>query len=444
AVKTKLGLKPKDVKSGCVAAKSANYFCDYVSHEIMKDPAFGKTKKERETLLYRGGLTIKTTLDPRLQKEAEKETTKTIPADDSSNMGSAIVTVEPGTGNILAMAQNKKYGSDPDDSSYTTYNLTAGRSMGGTNGFQGGSTMKPYTAIAWLEDGRHMWDKVNAQRRLYDANFHWKASCMPKGYVTVDGGYEPKNFDAGFRKPMTADYGLYWSINTATVNEASQLDLCKIADVTERVGLLNAATGKPITGANPSFVIGADPITPLAQATAFATFANKGEYCKNRALTSVTDAAGNSYKVPGESCEQVIDEQVIANLNGTLKRIAGTRVAKGTIDKPIAGKTGTNNTASSTWFVGYSTGMATAAWTGRFDGNAQIKGVEINGKRYSNPDSSTLAAPLWLEYTKDVIDYYPAKGFGSKDSKPGKSPDHSDSPDNGPAGDAGDDNNDDD
>ncbi|MDN6331641.1 MAG: transglycosylase domain-containing protein [Micrococcaceae bacterium] len=444
AVKTKLGLKPKDVKSGCVAAKSANYFCDYVSHEIMKDPAFGKTKKERETLLYRGGLTIKTTLDPRLQKEAEKETTKTIPADDSSNMGSAIVTVEPGTGNILAMAQNKKYGSDPDDSSYTTYNLTAGRSMGGTNGFQGGSTMKPYTAIAWLEDGRHMWDKVNAQRRLYDANFHWKASCMPKGYVTVDGGYEPKNFDAGFRKPMTADYGLYWSINTATGNEASQLDLCKIADVTERVGLLNAATGKPITGANPSFVIGADPITPLAQATAFATFANKGEYCKNRALTSVTDAAGNSYKGPGESCEQVIDEQVIANLNGTLKRIAGTRVAKGTIDKPIAGKTGTNNTASSTWFVGYSTGMATAAWTGRFDGNAQIKGVEINGKRYSNPDSSTLAAPLWLEYTKDVIDYYPAKGFGSKDSKPGKSPDHSDSPDNGPAGDAGDDNNDDD
>ncbi len=441
AVKTKLGLKPKAVKSGCVAAKTANYFCDYVSHEILKDPAFGKTKKERETLLYRGGLTIKSTLDPRLQKEAEKETKKVIPANDSSNMGSAIVTVEPGTGNILAMAQNKKYGSEPENSAYTTYNLTAGRSMGGTNGFQGGSTMKPYTAIAWLEDGRHMWDKVNAARESYGPEFHWKASCMPKGYVSLDPpGYPVGNFSRGYKKRMTVEYGLYWSINTATVNEASQLDLCKIADVTERVGLLNASTGKPLTGSNPSFVIGSDPITPLAQATAFATFANKGEYCKNRALTSVTDASGNSYKVPGESCEQVIDEQVIANLNGTLKRIAGKRVAKGSISQPIAGKTGTNNSASSTWFVGYSTGMATAAWTGRFDGNAEIAGVLINGKRYANPDSSTLAAPLWLDYTKDVIDYYPAEGFGSKDSKSGKSADSSDSPNNGPAGGNGDNN----
>lgn len=443
ALKTKLGLKPKAVKSGCVAAKTANNFCDYVAHEFLKDPAFGKTEKDRESLLYRGGLTIKTTLDPRLQKEAEKETRKVIPAGDSSNMGSVIVTVEPGTGNVLAMAQNKKFGSEPDNSAYTTYNLAAGRSMGGTNGFQGGSTMKPYTAIAWLEDGRHMWDQVNAARDSYGPEFHWKASCMPKGYVSLDPpGYPVGNFSKGYKKRMTVDYGLYWSINTATVNEASQLDLCKIADVTKRVGLLNASTGKPMTGANPAFVIGSDPITPLAQATAFATFANKGEYCKNRVLTAVTDSSGNSYKVPGESCEQVIDEQVIANLNGTLKRIAGTRVAKDTISQPIAGKTGTNNSASSTWFVGYTTGMATAAWTGRFDGNAEIAGELINGKRYANPDSSTLAAPLWLDYTKDVIDYYPAESFGSKDSKPGKSSDSGDdSSNNDPAGDNGDNSN---
>lgn len=434
AVKTKLGLKTKTLKSGCVAASSANYFCDYVAHLVLKDPAYGKTQAERENLLYRGGLTIKTTLDPRLQKKAEKETPKVIPAGDSSNMGAAIVTVEPGTGNILAMAQNKKYGSAPEDSSYTTYNFNVARDMGGTNGFQGGSTMKPYTALAWLEDGRKMSDTVNAARSSYGSEFKWKASCTSKGYVQLDPpGWEPKNFSAGYRKRMTVDYGLYWSINTATVNEASQLDLCKIANVTERVGLVNAGTGKPITGANPSFILGSEPITPLAQATAFATFANKGEYCENRALESVTDAAGNSYKVPGISCEQVIEPGVIDSLNGTLKKIASQRVAKGSISQPIAGKTGTNNSASSTWFVGYTTGMATAAWTGRFDGNADIFGVEINGKSYENPDSSTFASPLWMSYMKDVIDYYPAEGLGKAPKKSSDSGDSS-SPDD--AGDA--------
>lgn len=442
AVKTKLGLKVKNLKSGCVAASTANYFCDYVAHAILKDPAYGKTQAERENLLYRGGLTIKTTLDPRLQKQAEKQTPKIIPADDSSNMGSAIVTVEPGTGNILAMAQNKKYGSEPDNKDYTTYNFNVSRDMGGTNGFQGGSTMKPYTTIAWLEDGRKMSDIVDAGVRNYGGpNYHWKTSCSPKGYVTVGGhGYNPKNFDKGFYKRMTVDKGLYWSINTATVKEASELDLCKIADVTKRAGLLDASTGKPLSGLNPSFVLGSEPITPLAQATAFATFANKGEYCENRALESVTDSAGNSYKVPAVSCEQVIEPGVIDQLNGTLTKIAGQRVAKGSISQPIGGKTGTTNGASSTWFVGYTTGMATAAWTGRFDGNAPIFNVPINGKSYANPDSSTFASPLWMNYMKNVIDYYPAESLGkaksSSDSGDSTSGDGSTN-DNGNNGDNG-------
>lgn len=435
AVKTDLGLKPKDLKSGCYGASSANYFCDYVAKLILKDPAYGKTEKAREALLYRGGLTIKTTLDPRLQKEAEKETAKTIPANDSSNMGSAIVTVEPGTGNILAMAQNKKYGAIPDNKSYTTYNFNVGRAMGGTNGFQGGSTMKPYTALAWLENGGKMTDQVNAARTHYGPDFKWKASCTEKGYVRVgDKGYNPKNFSRGFEKRMTVDYGLYWSINTATVNEASQLDLCKIANVTERVGLKDASTDKPIAGVNPSFVLGAVPITPLAQATAFATFANKGEYCQNRALESITDSEGNSYQVPGISCDQVIEPSVVNSLNGTLTRIAGKRVAKGNIDQPIGGKTGTSNGAASTWFVGYSTGMSTAAWVGRFDGNKDIFGVLINGQRYANPDSSTFASPLWVNYAKDVIDYYPAESLHASTKK---SSDSAGAPESGSSDDSG-------
>ncbi|WP_345600425.1 penicillin-binding transpeptidase domain-containing protein, partial [Thermocatellispora tengchongensis] len=150
----------------------------------------------------------------------------------------------------------------------------------------------------------------------------------------------------------------YWSINTATAAQASQLDLCDIADATERLHLVDGVTGEPQNPANPSFSLGTTNVTPLAQASAFAALANEDEYCAPRALLSVKDAAGNKYKVPGEDCEDALEPDVVANLNGTLSKIAGQRIAKGTINVPIAGKTGTNNGASSTWFVGYTTGVA--------------------------------------------------------------------------------------
>ncbi|NKX49408.1 penicillin-binding protein, partial [Arthrobacter deserti] len=67
AVKSVLGLNVKQVQSGSVAAKFAAYFCNYVRHVILQSDAFGKNADERAKLLARGGLTIKTTLDSRLQ-----------------------------------------------------------------------------------------------------------------------------------------------------------------------------------------------------------------------------------------------------------------------------------------------------------------------------------------------------------------------------------------
>lgn len=435
AVKSKLKLKPSETKSGCIAATSGAYFCDYVTKLITSDKTFGETKKDRENLLYRGGLTIKTTLDPRLQKSAEKQTARMIPANDKSNIGAAIVTVEPGTGNILAMGQNKSY-SPAEGRQFTEYNFAVESAMGGAGGFQGGSTLKPYTTMAWLESGRTMWETINAPKREWPSSYLWKASCLPRGYTTVGDGWSPANAVNGYPTTMTVDYGLFNSVNTATVAEAAQLDLCDIAGATERLGLLDydqtydwkkgkdTNTAQPISPSNPSFVIGSPRITPLAQATAFATWANNGEFCENRALTSVTDSSGKKYKVKSVSCKQVMSPQVAADLNGTLKKIASQKVAKGQIGYPIAGKTGTNNNANSTWFVGYTTSMASAAWVGRWDENQKLStmDVPINGVTRRWVDSGTFAAPLWTNYMLEVGKLYPANSLGSPTAAPAPEP----------------------
>ncbi|HKS02350.1 MAG TPA: transglycosylase domain-containing protein, partial [Arthrobacter sp.] len=70
AAATGVGLKIRVSKQGCAAATIAPYFCDYVSHLILNNRAYGADTEAREQKLFRGGLTITTTLDSRLQAAA--------------------------------------------------------------------------------------------------------------------------------------------------------------------------------------------------------------------------------------------------------------------------------------------------------------------------------------------------------------------------------------
>ena len=416
--KEPLKLKYKQPKQGCFSANFGPYFCDYVRRQILADETFGKDEDARERLLYRGGLKITTTLDSRLQKIAQKQVENSVPIGDQSGVGATLVSVEPKNGEIKAMAQNTKF-SVENKRGHTAVNFNVDKKWGDSGGFQGGSTLKPYVAIAWLESGRTMGSRVNAQRDVFPQYDTWKASCVEGGQIRIldEGGWKVNNAIANMKKPMTMDYGLYWSINTATVNAAKELDLCKITDVMDRVGLHRADNEEGIDPTTPSFLLGAQPIAPMSQAVGFATFANDGVRCDPRAIRKVTDAAGNSYKVPASKCEQAIDPDVVAQLNTTTKRIASDRIAQGAINFPIAGKTGTNDNESSTWFVGYSKGLSTAAWVGRTTDIKSMVGLNINGVVFRDVWGSIIAGPMWTRYMKEAGPLYDTGAFTSPRQK---------------------------
>src|SRR6185312_7751096 len=109
AVATGVDLNIQPNKLGCVSATRAEYFCDYVTYLIVNDPAYGDSPDARRKLLEQGGLTITTTLDPGLQDAAQAQFENFTPmANNPDRVGQALVTVQPGTGKILAMAQNTK------------------------------------------------------------------------------------------------------------------------------------------------------------------------------------------------------------------------------------------------------------------------------------------------------------------------------------------------
>lgn len=130
AMGTPIKLKVTQPRSGCITAvEGAGFFCDYVRKVFLTDPAFGRTEADRQKLWGVGGLTIKTTLDPKAQAASNQAATSRVNKTDK--IADAVVQVQPGTGRILAMAQSRPYGLDQSKHE-TVLNLAVDNKMGGT------------------------------------------------------------------------------------------------------------------------------------------------------------------------------------------------------------------------------------------------------------------------------------------------------------------------
>ena len=428
AVATGVDLKITPGRQGCAAAVIAPYFCDYVSHLILNNPAYGVELKDRERVLYRGGLTITTTLDSRLQAAAQAQVDATAGA-NPDKWGAALVTVQPGSGRILAMAQNTVF--LPAEGKFDTqlnFNVDSkdanGNDLNGAGGFQPGSTMKPFTFAEWLNEGKPINAMIDASRRTYPLGFPWRSSCgkVLGAYSTAqrnEGAADDlQNNDPGYYRPMPINYGLYNSINTATFATATQLDFCGIQKMVDAVGIHSGLDGAQVNMHQLGNLLGAIGVAPLHLANAFATFANDGRYCSPIALADVIDPAGRHLPSESSQCRNAVKPEVARGVNAVLQDVlkmgSGVYINPKVQSKmPVAAKTGTSNNNGATWVAGYTSGLATASFFGDTLEGQQRAGqnVTINGNFYKSVDGYMLAGPQWANYMMQVAGLYPAQPF---------------------------------
>ncbi|MET4097253.1 transglycosylase domain-containing protein [Arthrobacter sp. UYCu712] len=428
AAASRVELKVAPEKQGCAAAEMAAYFCDYVSHLILNNPAYGAGAADRERRLYRGGLTITTTLDSRLQAAAQAQVDLTA-GPNPDKWGASLVSIQPGTGKILAMAQNTVFLPEPGKfDTQLNFNVDSkdakGNDLNGAGGFQPGSTMKPFTFAEWLNEGKSLVAEVDASRRTYQLDFPWKSSCgqVLGAYNTAQKALgaadDLQNNDEGYYRKMPVNYGLYNSINTATFAEAAELDFCGIQKMVDAVGLHSGVDNAPVNMHQLGNLLGAIGVAPLHLANAFATFANDGKYCAPVAIADVTDAAGRKLPAQTNDCRDAVKPEVARGVNSVLqdvlKRGSGVYIAPKVQDKvPVAAKTGTSNNNGATWVAGYTTGLATASFFGdTLEGQKRPgQNISINGKFYKAIDGYMLAGPQWANYMMQVAGLYPAAAF---------------------------------
>jgi membrane peptidoglycan carboxypeptidase len=446
AVKAKLGARITPQANGCANAGQYGYYCEYVRLQLINNkafaPALGDTPRERENALKRGGLTITTAMDPKVMKAAWKAVSTRIPPKDTSRVATATVSVEPGTGLVRSIQQNKTY--DPNGKykqGRTGLNYAVDAAYGGGSGFQTGSTFKPFTLATWLQAGKSLNESVPAGPG--SAPFSDFTSCGRKLRATKPYTYT-NSADGEGNGNMTVWNGTAASVNGVYISMEKQLDLCKIRDMAEDVGVHLASSrpnecpalekGKTTTRLPicvPAVTLGVENISPMTMAAAYATFSANGLFCKPTVVTSIKNRDGKNLTIPSAGCKQTVDEDVAKGVNLGLSKVfkpGGTASHLCCLpnNRPASGKTGTTNQSINTWFVGYTRQLATAVWVG--DPNTK-NGIQTTLNRrtvknhyYRVIYGGTLAGPIWMDITKKAMEGKKVLSFDKPSAKYTRSP----------------------
>jgi membrane peptidoglycan carboxypeptidase len=403
--KQPLGLHPVSTPNGCVNS-SAPFFCDYVVNYLEHDKALGKTVAARKKLLYTGGLTIHTTISLRDQRAADASVRLHVHPTDSA-IG-ALAMVEPGTGDVKALAQSRPMGRDAK-AGQTFLNYVVPQKYGDSAGFQPGSTFKAFVLAAAIKQGIPLTEKIDSPL----------AENIPMSQYRVCGGRQFTSTDtwsvhsSTISGTMDAYTGTQESVNTFFAKLELQTGLCTPYHLAKKMGI---PLNDPATEMVPSFTLGVASVSPLELADAYATFAARGLHCDERPVVSIDDSNGNQLKTYPEQCQQVIAAPVADAVNNVLE---GVMTPSGfganlILNQPSAGKTGTNDNNMSVWFMGYTPNLATAsmiAGANQLGHWITLNGQTIGGVFTDVAHGSTTAGPMWYDAMKVIQQWLPDESF---------------------------------
>ncbi|MFE7132666.1 transglycosylase domain-containing protein [Streptomyces sp. NPDC057638] len=383
-------LRVSKPKNGCITAvKGAGFFCDYVRAVFMSDPVFGGSQEDRAKIWNRGGLVIRTTLDPQAQESLQESVKKRVYQSD--RVAAAMTMVEPGTGRILAMGQSRPYGFGKNE---TQINYSVNKRDRGSNyGFPVGSTFKPFVAAAALEQGK-------PPTQVYPAPYSMPypdriATCTGRDWRNR-GNFKLENENEAEVGPYSLKKAMEMSVNTYFVQMIEDIGLCPVVEMTDKLGLVQG-NGTKLPAEPSALTLGSTGISPLTMASAYATFANRGTYCTPTAIASIRTADGRGLPVPKSACEKVMSERTADTINTLLRGVvdSGTGQQAGLRSRDSAGKTGTTDGRLNAWFVGYTPNLSGAVWVGSPSQQVKMQNITIGGNYHDKVFGGQVPGPIW-------------------------------------------------
>lgn len=356
-------------------------YLDFVRRTLRRD--------YRDQDLTEAGLRVYTSLEPRVQDQAERALERELARLDRAHkypdakLEGAVVVTSPQSGDVIAIVGGRDVGYDGFNRA-----LDARRSMG--------SLVKPFVYLAALETGRY-----NAATVVQDQPVQIKLSNGKQ--------WRPENFTKQTYGPVPVVRALAESLNLATVGVGMDVGLPKVAETLQRFGLDRNPAQVP------AMLLGAVDVSPLEAAQLYNGLANGGFRSTLRAVRAVISDDGKALKAFPLQVTPVAAPEVVYQIDRMMEQVMihGTgRPARALLppDLVVAGKSGTSSDYRDSWFAGFSGSHLAIVWVGYdddmptgFTGSAGA--LPVWARLMSGLNTTSWNAPLPESLTETSIDY---------------------------------------
>ncbi|OKH55002.1 penicillin-binding protein [Calothrix sp. HK-06] len=326
----------------------APYFTSFVQKELPKYVS--------PEVIEAGGLTVETTLNPTMQAAADKAVAKTL-----RNQGrwenfkqAALVSIDPRTGQIKAMVGGKDFGQ------YQFNRVTQAQR-------QPGSTFKGFLYATAIATGMSPYDTFEDSPLVVD-------------------GYEPKNFDEGYRGSLDMRTALTKSINIVAVRILMKVGFNPVIDLAHKMGIKSEL--RPMY----SLALGSSEVNLLELTSAYGSFATQGVHNEVHGITRILNRRGEEIWKANFTPVRALDSDSANITTWMLRNVvtSGTGQPAQLGNRPVAGKTGTTDEARDLWFIGFIPQLVTGVWLGNDNNNVTY-------------GSSASAAYTWHEFMEEAV-----------------------------------------
>ena len=331
------------------------YFTSYVQQELRN-----YVSKEQ---LEIGGLTVETTLNPRWQRKADEAI-----KDAVNNAGvaegfeqAALVSIDPKTGEIRAMVG----GTDFKTSQFNR--VTQGQR-------QPGSSFKPILYAAAIASGMSPTDGY------LDAPY------------SIDG-YKPQNYTRKFNGWMSLKDAITNSINVISVRLIVDVGFEPVIQLGQAMGIKSKLLPTY------SLALGASEVNLLELTSAYGTLANRGKHAEVHGIRRVLNRKGDVIYTANSGAKQALDPVSAAIMSWMMQSVVNSGTGRAAqLDRPVAGKTGTSESARDLWFIGFVPQLVTGVWLG-------------NDDNYPTSSASSTAAAVWQSFMLTAMQGMPVENF---------------------------------
>jgi penicillin-binding protein 1A len=362
-----------------IEVQNAPYFIEYIADQLQA--------RYGSNAVYKGGLSVYTTLDLKLQDAGQKALQRGVANDEiiaqktrqtnipvPQPIQGALLAIDPHSGAIRAMVGGIDYRKSVFNRAIQAHR-------------QPGSAFKPIIYAAAIENGFTMADVFLDSPVVYPD-------------PTTGKTWRPLNFSGKFRGPTTLHTALMYSINVVTIKLLEKLGVQAAVNMAHRLGI-----STPIKNPNYSLGLGTYEVTLAEMVEAFSVFANQGIRVEPFGILTVKDGSGKILENNAPVGQEVLDPQTAYIMVNTMKDVidrgTGRVIRKMGFTYPAAGKTGTTNDNVDAWFIGFTPDLTCGVWVG-YDERQSL------GKKQTGGEA---AAPIWAEFMKAATEGKPVKDF---------------------------------